>query len=224
MLRVCFLLGLFVFASLTSPSARAAYTPAYWYRGETLVLLLYLSGPERVELSVQPVGPDGRVSGVRLERKLELPRGSQRVELPVGAADGHRVELRIGTREHRLWCQRGTWAAGPEGIELTRTRRGVRLPHQFVRSGDIQLVRGFAASVKANPDRREIVLERSFGRGKSQGIRPAREDALIVVAKGTVGPVRVTLVERVGKRLRYFDGALVLDPTFRRFELPLKSF
>lgn len=220
------LLGLAVLlaCSWVSGPAEAAYTPAYWYRAEALVLFVYLSEAEMVQVVAEPVGPDGRVRGLRLERKVKLERGSHRIELPVGSTDGHRVELHIGARLHRLWCQRGTWAAGPEGLELTRTRRGVRLPHVFVRRDDIQLVRGFAVSVRANPERREVVLERTFGKGRSQGVRPSKQDVLIVVAKGTVGPVRVTLVERVGARLRYFDGALVLDPRFRRFELPLSTF
>lgn len=204
--------------------ALAAYSPGYWYQGDKLVLSIWSSAPEEIEIRVQPVGEDGRPQGAPAKQLASLIKGQSNVEIAAGTAPGHRLRFTRGGRAFEVWANRGSWAAGPEGLEITRRPRGVRALEQLVAIDDVELALGYSASAEAPAQDRPLILERSFGKPAGQGIRPEDKGALIVVARGTVGPVKLTLASRHGKALEYFDEALVLEPSWRRYVLPLAAF
>lgn len=204
--------------------ALAAYSPGYWYQGDKLVLSIWSSAPEDIEIRVQPVGEDGRPQGAPATQPASLIKGQSNVEIAAGTAPGHRLRFTRGGRAFEVWANRGSWAAGPEGLEITRRPRGVRAPEQLVAIDDVELALGYSASAEAPAQDRPLILERSFGKPAGQGIRPEDKGALVLVARGTVGPVKLTLASRHGKALEYFDDALVLEPGWRRYVLPLAAF
>ncbi len=204
--------------------AEAAYLPGYGYRGDVLVVSLFAPEPEEVTFTFQAVHSDGRPEAATARKTVQLVKGQNLVELEVGRASGHRVRFKRNGHEITLWANRGAWAAGPEGIEIERNRGGIRTPFELVCSGDVVLTHGFAAAVLANPDRKRLTVERTLGYSESDGIRPQGHSALVLIAKGSVGPVRVTVATRVKDQLQYRDYELVLDPDFRRFEIPLAAF
>jgi hypothetical protein len=180
------------------------------------VLSIWSAAPEEIEIRVQPVGEDGRPQGAPAKQPASLLKGQSNVEIAAGTAPGHRLRFTRGGRAFEVWANRGSWAAGPEGLEITRRPRGARAPEQFVAIDDVELALGYSASVESPAQDRPLILERSFGKPAGQGIRPEDKSALIVVARGTVGPVKLTVASRHGKALEYFDEALVLEEGWRR--------
>lgn len=213
-----------LFALAAQAPALAAYSPGYWYQGDKLVLSIWSSAPEEIEIRVQPVGEDGRPQGAPAKQPAALLKGQSNVEIAAGTAPGHRLRFTRGGRAFEVWANRGSWAAGPEGLEITRRPRGARAPEQLVAIDDVELALGYSASVEQPAQDRPLILERSFGKPAGQGIRPEDKSALILVARGTVGPVKLTVASRHGKALEYFDEALVLEEGWRRYVLPLAAF
>src|SRR5690349_8247081 len=98
----------FALALVVRPGAsRAAYTPAYGYRGPKLVLYVHAAERETVPIRWQALAFDGRPEGPEHLETHELHPGAQKILLEVGEGSGHRVRFTRGGRTFTIWANRG---------------------------------------------------------------------------------------------------------------------
>jgi hypothetical protein len=229
LLPLLLVLLLAVAGSGSARAAPAAPRPSLGCRFLGKALILKLRVPWSVAVSARWSGIN--VSGQRVggERTWsgEVKKGPNEITLAAEPALDYRVQVHLaGTTLARI-CQRdrGEWAAGPESLKPTFSRRPFEAAESLVVEGDLKLGEGFAATAGENPQGARLVVERTFGARAEHGIRPPRGAGLAVVARGNVGPIRVSAAQRLGRgNLNYWDYYLVLSPAFRRYVIPLSDF
>ena len=231
----CFtrILGASVLAALLlRPSAAAAEetladpTPSYRYQEDGQLELLVPSALEvPAELRWWGLGADGRRTRETGKRRLALVRGANRVLLKVGRGSGHILEYRLGGQLHRLVANRGNWYAGPTQVAVQQTSTPAGLGSGLCRAADLLVARGFTARVLAGHKRAGLELGRTLGDEGGHGVRVGAQAAVVLIARGSVGSVLLTLGQRVAaSKLEYWDYALTLEPQFRRYVIPLPLF
>jgi len=139
----------------------------------------------------------------------------------------HWVRVRGAGAELKKFCprERGEWAAGPASLGPKFNLRAFPEADGLMSKTDLKLAAGYSAYVTVNPKLERFVVERTFGERAEHGIRPPREGALALVARGSVGPVRIPAAQRLAPgKLSYWDYHLVLSPEFRRYSVPLAAF
>lgn len=191
-------------------------------------LLVAFSTTEAGEAAVTWQGLDlaGKKVGAPASRQVRTVKGSNQIAIEVQPALDHQVRVEEGTRTLRGECHRdrGEWAAGPKRLAPQTDADEPDEAEPLLVGLGVKLGGSFSATVTESAPER-LVVERTFGVRSGHGMRPPKRGAFVLVARGTLGPVRLSLAERVGPgKLHYWDYYLDLDRVFRRYVIPLEAF
>lgn len=213
-----------VLGLLGVPSALAGSSggevPTFVYRERVLQLSLPAAEARAAELRWRPISDQG-TPGTERRRRLRLQAGSNPVELSVGSEGAHWIELRHEGGGVELFANRGAWFALPRNLRIDQTQREFGLESGLGAARDLVAARGFSAVVAAAEGEGRLEVGRTFARGSGRGLPLQALSGLVLVAGGSVGPVRVTLTEKRGRVDRYFDYELDLGAEFKRLVIPL---
>ncbi|MCP4603183.1 MAG: hypothetical protein GY847_22160 [Proteobacteria bacterium] len=214
---------------LSLHTARAAVdfrVPTYKYGGKELHLMVFAPTDQRTIVKWVAVNDKGRPVGTTRRKKFKLEKGDNSLTLKAGDHSGHHLRFEIAGVKHRVWANRGTWFSMPKSIAVAESR-SPGLAEQLSRPEDILLAKGFGASMGYPPaSKPHLTLGRTLGYESSYGIAiNKKHHAFVMIASGSVGPIKLTLGQRIGKKkLQYWDYYLVLDPKTRRYVIPLDRF
>ncbi len=214
------------------PASDPDETPAapkhafFSYHGDELSLSVPTEIEQTVVVRYREVDLLGNTSGVR-QKLFAVKPGNSKVSFPVAEVPGHRVTLSIGGKRHTIWANRGNWFSAMHKdlrVETTLQPRG--FDSGLDRPDDVLLARGMRAYVLRQSGSRKLSMGRLFGFEEGIGVTVEPEWSLAVAAKGTVGPVLLTMARRTkaGGAMQYWDYQLVLGEDYRRFEVPLSAF
>ncbi|MDJ0761700.1 MAG: hypothetical protein QNJ97_01830 [Myxococcota bacterium] len=209
-----------------SPASNGPAHPIYKYEGP--VLHLAVASPHRQLASITwiPISDRGRPQGHYRKKEVFLEAGQNTIALQVGDATAHRLRFELGGVNRDIWANRGTWFSLPKTTSVGETRTPT-YTNPLIRPSDVGLARGFAARVKRSPlERSFMTLGRTLGYASSFGVAVDKKKyALVLIASGSVGPIKITLGQRISKQaIAYWDYSLVLDPHSRRYVIPFDSF
>ncbi len=168
-------------------------------------------------------GAKGQRASLRHGKALSLSSGAQDLALDVADEAVHRITLHIGKDIHDLWASRGEWSAGPEDLDPESPR--LPLKSGLVDLKDLMLARGHFVRVPKANSLLPLEIGRSLVRVEDPALPLADAKALVIIARGTLGPVKLVLTDRGPKNQpRYFDYPLLLGPSYRRYVVPLEAF
>ncbi|MFO0726671.1 MAG: hypothetical protein U1E65_22985 [Myxococcota bacterium] len=198
--------------------------PRVSYQDHRLVIQVEPEAPTLGTIEWQALpGAKGQKPAVRHGKALNLSAGAQEIALDVGDEAVHRVSLKLGKATHELWTSRAEWGLGPESVEPESPRRPQ--PSGLIDLGDLMLSRGVFARLPRAPERDPFEVGRALVRAEDPPIGLGDMKALVLIARGTIGPARVTLTDRGPKgQTRYYDEAILLTPNYRRYVIPLDAF
>lgn len=197
--------------------------PTFSYRDRTLAVGVVSYAAEPGEIVWRALPATGRL-GPERRRKVELQVGLNAFELPVGADSAHSVSIRTsGGRSFELLANRGTWFALPRELRIDQTQKELGLDSKLTAGRDVVLGRGFSAIATQGDGTSPLEVGRTFTRGAEGGVPLAGFSAVVLVAGGSVGAIRVTLTEKRGKTDVYWDTEVDLGSDFKRLVIPLSS-
>lgn len=198
--------------------------PTVSYQEHRLVLRAELDAAATGTIEWQALpGAKGQRAPLRHGKALSLSSGAQDISLDVADEAVHRITLHIGKDIHELWASRGEWSAGPEELDPESPR--LPLKSGLVELKDLMLARGSFVRVPRASATVPLEIGRSLVRAEDPALPLADAKALVIIARGTLGPVKLVLTDRGPKNQpRYFDYPLLLGPNYRRLVVPLEAF
>jgi hypothetical protein len=206
-----------------SAGGKSAPPPVdFFYDDVRLILLLEAVQPETIDVAWQAISSRGALEGRRRSQRVEVKAGQNRVALAVGDAGAHRVTYRLAGEPREVWANRGMWYATHSGIKVGGAEH-IRQRAEDQAPSDIWLGSGFRAETKKGTG--PVEIGRTLGYDADLGLPLSGAVALVLVARGDVGPVMLTVSQRVGvKATQHWDYALVLSDRPVRHVVPLARF
>ena len=222
MRRVPLFLALPVASVLAWPVLAAPRGPSYHYQGTQLLLLGFRADEDtQATLRWQAVGPNGQPVGALRQSQVIVGPRAKPLMLRVGERPGHRVSLRIGKEHHTLWANRGSWYARPARLHIGQNVLATPST-AFQSRDDVLLASGM--SFRSGAAGARLLVGRTMGFESGKGVALPKGGSLVIVARASLGAMRLTLSERIGpKALRYYDYPLVMTPRMRRYVIPLSA-
>lgn len=214
-----------LFLSAPSPADAGIQTsdvPTFSYRDRVLTVGFVAHAEATGEIRWRGVLASGGL-GPERRRKLDVQVGLNGLELPVGAESAHFVKLAAGDLQLELLANRGSWFALPRELRIDQTQKELGLDSKLTTPRDVVLARGFTAVATTGDGVSPLEVGRTFSRGSEGGLPLSQFAGLVIVAGGSVGPVRVTLTEKRGKLDVYWDTEVDLSTDFKRIVIPLAS-
>ncbi len=191
------------------------------YIDQTLEIRLTPTRAERVKVTIRPLNDIGRRTGRVKKRTVEVTPTDPQIPLDVGLISAHGIDLSVGKREYRILASRGLWYLSPNARQ--RPFPGPFKP-DVVHQNDVVLAPRFVASGKI-ADTHQFEVGRTLGRQGTHGIPVTPKEAIVVTGASTLGPVTVTLTQRIDKqKVEYFDYPLMMNKERQRYVLPLFRF
>jgi len=201
-------------------------TPDFKYSGQDLYLILKAPNDGKTTVRWVAVDDKGRPTGKKKKKKFEIKEGNNELKIEVGDEGGHRLKFDFAGKKREVYANRGTWFVMPKQAVTADSLLEWKGDH-FVEPTDVILAKGYSSTMGLNsPKEPYLTLGRTLGYESSKGIiaNPKRE-ALMLVAHGTVGPVKITLAHRVSKEtLHYYDFQLFLTNSPKRYVINLDRF
>lgn len=206
----------------TSTAGAAVQTsdvPTFTYQDRVLAVGFVSYAQGKGEITWRAFQDDGTLGPAR-RRALQLQLGLNGIELPVGAESAHLVSIKSEGRQLELMANRGSWFALPRALRIDQTQKEAGFDTKLTTPRDVVLARGFSAVATQGDGVSPLEVGRTFTRGTEGGVRLAGFAGVVLVAGGSVGPVRLTLTERRGRVNVYWDTEIDLVPEFRRLVIP----
>lgn len=195
--------------------------PVYSYHGSRLYLMINAPSGEKGVIRWRAVNTRGAPVGRVRTKKVKLSAGKNKIELLVGDAGAHRIEFKLGGAKHRVWANRGVWYVAPTPLRISKTIYTRGRSSAMMIASDLLFAGGMRAQAVTADGESSLEIGRTLGYDTDYGLVVEARQALVVVARGDVGPVRITVAQRLGrKKLLYWDYSLLLGDRLKRYVIP----
>ncbi len=193
------------------------------YDADKLYLKVRASTEGTLTVQYKSPPPAKGSASAKLETKrFDVSPGDNTFALSEATEADRILKVTFGASTATLFANRGSWFVGPSGLNTK-----VSYPSaEIIDSSELSLTESdFSATFGAAAAPTRATVGRSLGVDGGDGLKVDKRYRFIDFdAHGTVGPVKVTVTERLDdNRLQYWDYSMMIDQNPRRFAVPFEK-
>ena len=196
---------------------------SYRYGDNRLFLTLRVSLPGALKVRFRAVNFDGTYVGRTKSETFKVQPGENTLVLEPAPEGGHRISMTLGPSKMEVYANRGSWYTSPGGGNVAESH----LASEIAPAGDLLVIpSGFTAAFGRTKAPTRFAVGRSFGLDQGYGLKVGKKHrALAFRTKGSLGPVMITVAERLDEtNLQYWDYPVIIDEKIYRYEIPFSKF